>query len=61
LALEYTLRFRLQSYTANATFFHPDFTVGPGISPDLQPRTEMRLARGLGPKAIPPVGNLTLP
>ena len=32
-------------------FFHPDFTVGSGISPD----------RPFGSRALPPVGNHTLP
>jgi len=41
--------------------FHPDYTVGSGISPDLLTRAVERAARGLGISAIPPVGNLTLP
>ena len=32
-------------------FFHPDFTVGSGISPDLP----------FGSRALPPVGTCTLP
>jgi hypothetical protein len=43
-----------------STLFHPDCTVGPGFSPDLlRPKG---VARGLGAlRAIPPVGNRTLP
>ena len=37
------------------TFFHPDYTVGPGFSPG----HALRLA-GLA-YAIPPIGNFTLP
>jgi len=37
------------------TFFHPDYTVGPGLSPG----PTLRLA-GLA-FAIPPIGNFTLP
>jgi hypothetical protein len=50
-------------YTLNGqrhgvTFFHPDSTVGPGFSPDLPPLA----ARGLSTlRALPPVGNFTLP
>ena len=32
-------------------FFHPDYTVGPGITPDLPE----------GSRTLPPVGNHTLP
>jgi hypothetical protein len=30
------------------TLFHPDYTVGPGFSPDHACLTEVRIARGLG-------------
>jgi hypothetical protein len=39
------------------TFFHPDYTVGPGLSPDLLATGR---TRGLGNHlltAIPPIGN----
>jgi hypothetical protein len=52
---------RYDGIAANVAFFHPDYTVGPGISPGLLTRVLRRAARGLGPKAIPPVGTLTLP
>lgn len=37
---------------APTTFSHPDYTVGPGITPDLlRPHTR------LGSRAVPPIGN----
>ncbi len=36
--------------------FHPDYTVGPGITPDL-----LTLPEGRRSRAIPPVGNFTPP
>jgi len=41
--------------------FHPDYTVGPGIAPDLLTSPMLESARGLGVAALPPVGNLTPP
>jgi hypothetical protein len=38
--------------SSHATFFHPDCTVGPGISPD-----PARLRRSTGSRAVPPTGN----
>ena len=45
-----------------STFSHPDCTVGSGLTPDL-PHPRTRLAGSALPpgRAIPPVGNLTLP
>jgi hypothetical protein len=34
------------------TFFHPDYTVGPGVSPDL-----LLSSYGRRSRALPPVGN----
>jgi len=34
--------------TGSLAFSHPDYTVGPGISPDLPPS---------GSRALPPIGN----
>jgi hypothetical protein len=44
-------------------FFHPDYTVGSGITPDLltyRPHGRHR-SRAQLRRALPPVGNLTLP
>ena len=38
------------------TFFHPDFTVGSGFSPDLSPAIGKRLA-GSTSQVLPPIGN----
>ena len=43
---------------------HPDYTVGPGVAPDLLTqkfRGETLGARGLGVAPLPPVGNCTPP
>jgi hypothetical protein len=46
------------------TFSHPDYTVGPGLSPDRARHTASSRARQIGnhlPSATPPIGNyLTL-
>jgi len=58
---------------AAATFYHPDYTVGPGVSPDRgmlsdQRRVLPRRCQRVPSRAIPPIGNwardkpaLTLP
>jgi hypothetical protein len=40
--------------------FYPDYTVGPGVTPDLL-TPAMPGARGLSIAALPPVGNCTPP
>ena len=40
---------------------YPDYTVGPGIAPDLLTSPSRGSARGLGVAALPPVGNRTPP
>jgi len=43
-------------------FFHPDYTVGPGISPGLLTLQPQALAgSAIDMLAIPPVGNCTPP
>ena len=44
-------------------FFHPDYTVGSGISPDLLTRMQRIRRSRARPRigTIPPVGNHTLP
>jgi hypothetical protein len=43
-------------------FFHPDYTVGPGISPDLLTlQRVLQALAGSAMMAIPPVGNRTPP
>jgi|GEM_PF-1972755 len=44
-------------------FFHPDYTVGSGISPDLLTRMRCMRRSRARPRieTIPPVGNHTLP
>jgi len=45
-----------QNGQAARILLHPDYTVGPGVSPDLLTPTEEGRSR-----AIPPVGNCTPP
>ena len=45
-----------------AFFFHPDFTVGPGVSPSQPEQAFMiSLTPGSGSRTLPPVGNFTRP
>ncbi len=50
-------------HAAMLILFHPDYTVGSGITPDLltPPSLSWEGARGLGPRPLPPVGNFTPP
>ena len=45
---------------SSMTFFHPDYTVGPGVSPDL-PGTIAGLAGSTADRELPATGRLTLP
>ena len=42
-------------------FFHPDYTVGPGIAPDLLTRAHGAPLAGSVDRTLPPVGNRTPP
>jgi hypothetical protein len=46
-----------------AALFHPDYTVGSGISPDLLTPSSLdeKRSRAPGFRPIPPVGNFTPP
>ncbi len=52
---EFSGQMRTPAHTGQLiyTFYHPDYTVGPGVPPDHASKD----ARGL----LPPVGNCTLP
>lgn len=50
----------LRAHT-NIVLFHPDYTVGSGIAPDLLTFRNRKRSRAPGPLRIPPVGNFTPP
>lgn len=52
---------RLYSGLASLVLFHPDYTVGSGIAPDLLPSAETEALAGSRQSRIPPVGNYTPP
>jgi hypothetical protein len=41
--------------------FHPDYTVGPGVAPDLLDIAALRKDVGNRSRAVPPVGNYAPP